>query len=296
MIELEGAVSSITRSQFIDRLEGRPLRLDALKADQRFNGLDLDAVDRNGNGRIEGRNELKELFLAIDTFDRDGSYHSMSLEDRLGQPTKAAELVEAADALAPARSARPTSRLGRAYQDYQTLIDEGISLRPQRQGLLSRVSDRAKRRWSSIDAVARRADLPPQLVAAIWYREDDQMRSSRYLHNGQRLGRTTTIVPKGIFFKRDQFVEAAVHALGQKRHLKNALGLSYESKDLAAMAAYTEAYNGFGYRMGGRPSPYVTASTDGYRSGMYVRDSVFDANAEDRRLGTLPLMRALLEP
>ena len=61
MIELEGPLSRITRSQFIDRLEGRPLRLDALKADQRFNGLDLGGVDRNGNGRIEGRNELKEL-------------------------------------------------------------------------------------------------------------------------------------------------------------------------------------------------------------------------------------------
>ena len=88
-------------------------------------------------------------------------------------------------------------------------------------------------------------------MAAIWYREDSQMRTSRYLHNGQPLGRTTTIVPRGIFFRKDQFVDAAVHALGQKNHLRNALGLSYESRDLAAMAAYTEAYNGFGYRMAG---------------------------------------------
>ncbi|MEE2835088.1 MAG: hypothetical protein VYB65_03605 [Myxococcota bacterium] len=291
-------MTQITRNGFVDNLLNRPLKVNDLKAEPQLNDLNLEGVDRNADGVIGGSSELKRLFAAVDHFDRDGSYHSMSLEDRLGAATRSGDMVEALERLAPAappRVARPTGRLASAYQEYRRQVSDGVNVRSSKEAMLNRTVALADRRWESIDAVARRADVPPQLVAAIWYREDSQMRTSRYLHNGQPLGRTTTIVPRGIFFRKDQFVDAAVHALGQKNYLRNALGLSYESRDLAAMAAYTEAYNGFGYRMGGRPSPYVTAATDKYSSGLYVRDGVFDRLARDERLGTLSIMNALID-
>src|SRR5205085_3470830 len=117
---------------------------------------------------------------------------------------------------------------------------------------------------------------------------------SVYLHNGEPLGRPTTLVPKGIYFGKDQFVEAAVHALNQKRDTADKLGLHYGSKDVAAMAAYAERYNGFGYRAKGRDSAYVSAGTDLYHGGMYVRDGVYDSSAVDHRPGVLPIIQAMM--
>ena len=62
---------------------------------------------------------------------------------------------------------------------------------------------------------------------------------------------------------------------------------------LAAMAAFSERYNGFGYRASGYASPYVTAGTNLYHRGLYVADGAFDRRAVDQRLGTLPLMQAI---
>ena len=292
-------MTRITRKAFLDGLAGRPIKVEDLKSDARLNSLNLDAVDQDANGVIGGDSELNKLFGAVDHFDRDGSYHSMSLEDRLGRLSQAGDMVAAIESHAPERpagTARPRGRLGQAYHDYRGELASGVDVRSGYTRKLAQATQRAKKRWELIDSVAKRADVPPQLVAAIWYREDGQMRTNRYLHNGQRLGRETTIVPKGIYFREDQFADAAVHALGMKKHLKKSLGLTYESRDLAAMAAYTEAYNGFGYRMGGRPSPYVTAGTDLYSSGLYVRDGVINPHAKDRRVGTLPFMRALMTP
>ena len=292
-------MTRITRNAFLDGLAGRPVKVEDLQSDERLSALNLNAIDQDENGVIDGGAELKKLFGAVDSFDRDGSYHSMSLEDRLGRLSQAGAMVEAIESHAPERPAgmpRPRGRIGEAYHDYRRELSTGIELRSGHTRKLSQATQRAKQRWALIDSVAKRADVPPQLVAAIWYREDGQMRTNRYLHNGQRLGRKTTIVPKNIYFREDQFADAAVHALGMKKHLKKSLGLTYESRDLAAMAAYTEAYNGLGYRMGGRPSPYVTAGTNLYSSGLYVRDGVFNPHAKDRRLGTLPLMRALMTP
>ena|GEM_PF-4446471 len=85
-------------------------------------------------------------------------------------------------------------------------------------------------RMSYIDEIARKADLPRELVAAIWYREN------------------------------------------------------------SAMAAFTEAYNGFGYRNKNRASAYVLAGTQYYNGGMYVADGTYNASKWDSRPGTLALM------
>jgi hypothetical protein len=54
-----------------------------------------------------------------------------------------------------------------------------------------------------------------------------------------------------------------------------------------------EEYNGLGYAARGQPSPYLWSGTDQYRSGKYVRDGVYDANAVDSQLGCAGLLKAM---
>jgi lysozyme family protein len=185
---------------------------------------------------------------------------------------------------------KATGTLRSAYDDYAKSIEKGIQIDSKYSSQIEATMKRFEERMPYIDEIARQADLPRELVAAIWFRESSSLPTDVYLHNGQKLGKTTTLVPKGIYFGKDQFVEAAVHALGMKSNIKKALGLHYGSKDFAAMAAFTEAYNGFGYRNKGYASAYVTAGSNLYKGGRYVADGKFDPNSWDQRPGTLILM------
>ncbi|HEY4223710.1 MAG TPA: hypothetical protein VGO62_20275 [Myxococcota bacterium] len=147
---------------------------------------------------------------------------------------------------------------------------------------------------SLIDQIAKAANLPAALVCGIWYREAS-LKDGVYLHNGDPLGKPTTHVPKGIDFGIGQFVEAAVSALNDKAHLRDALGLTSSSTDLGAMCAYAEAYNGLGYHNKGRASPYALAGTDQYKGGMFVADGVYDPNKFDGRPGVFAIAEAFLQ-
>lgn len=185
--------------------------------------------------------------------------------------------------------------LGQAYDDYQKQLERGVTINPKYQPQLAEISKMSKERVQQLDTIAQKANLPRELVAALWSREDAGMNRDIYLHNGQQLGKATTEVPKGIFFRKDQFVDAAVHALQQKRELANQLGLHRDSKDVAAMSAFAEAYNGFGYRNMRRPSAYVNAGTDTYQSGMYTSDGRFNPRQVDTRPGALPTILRLMQ-
>ncbi len=134
--------------------------------------------------------------------------------------------------------------------------------------------------------VSEKTGVPWEMIAAIHYRESS-LDFNTYLHNGQRLGRVTTIVPKGKFFT--DWEEAAIDALRSEN-----LNLKPDS-DLGALAEAAERYNGLGYRYRNLPSPYVWAGTDHYQGGLFVRDGVFDPNKVDRRLGVMPIVSALRE-
>ncbi|MGI5861474.1 MAG: hypothetical protein ACOX6T_05385 [Myxococcales bacterium] len=178
-----------------------------------------------------------------------------------------------------------------AYDDFARRIAAGFEIDPNYSSQISATMKRIADRMPYIDEIARQADLPRELVAAIWFRESSSMPTDVYLHNGEKLGKTTTLVPKGIYFGKDQFVEAAVHALNMKSSIKKSLGLHYGSTDFAAMAAFSEAYNGFGYRLyHDCTSAYVAAGTSLYEGGRYVADGKFDPNSWDQRPGTLALM------
>lgn len=56
----------------------------------------------------------------------------------------------------------------------------------------------------------------------------------------------------------------------------------------------SEAFNGFGPRNHGKNSGYPWAGTNIYTNGKYVADSVWDPNAVDTQLGTVPIAVAMV--
>ncbi len=158
-------------------------------------------------------------------------------------------------------------------------------------GVQERELEAFKQNWEQnhdkYEKVEEATGMPAELVAAIHWREGSG-NFNTYLHNGQPLGQTTTIVPKGIYF--EDWTEAAIDAVTNYGG-----GLSsIEEGNLDTYYDYAEKYNGLGYRKRGLPSPYVWAGTNNYSSGKYVRDGVFDPNAVDQQLGVAVMLQALL--
>jgi lysozyme family protein len=188
----------------------------------------------------------------------------------------------------------PTGQLGRVYADNSKKAAHA-KIDPRYVSELKGISKMSPAKRRQIDGIAHKADLPPALVAGIWYREAS-LASGVYLHNGDPLGKPTTHVPKGKFFRKDQFVEAAVDALKEKRSTQRALELHYSSTDLGAMATYAEAYNGYGYRTYHHStSPYAFAGTNQYHGGMYVADGKYSSTTFDRRPGIVAIAQEYMK-
>ena len=111
------------------------------------------------------------------------------------------------------------------------------------------------------------------------------------MHNGDPLGKPTTHVPVGKNF--DNFTDAAVDALSEKKSLRDKYKLTSDSNDMAAMMAFAESYNGLGYYNKDRVSPYVYSGTDVYKSGKYVSDGNYSATAVDGQPGVYILINSL---
>ena len=156
-------------------------------------------------------------------------------------------------------------------------------------------------RYAVYHEIAVRADVPPELVAALHKRECDS-KSDRYLHNGDHLGWPTINVPAGINFPNTPqgFLDAAVDALTvNAKPARTASGITFATTELTRLCTFAEYFNGLGYLKRGLPSPYVLAGTTGYTSGKFTSDHGYDASVVDTQLGVLLMfwaIRALPEP
>jgi lysozyme family protein len=144
-----------------------------------------------------------------------------------------------------------------------------------------------KQRYENVAAIV---NIPASLIAAIHYRESTN-NFGTCLHNGDPLGKLTNREPKGILFSK--WEEAAVHAIRQKDFIRRDLGLTRRSTSMAAIAAFAERYNGLGYKLRGKFSPYVFSGTNLYTCGLFVADGKFNSKVKDRRPGILALMNEI---
>lgn len=179
-----------------------------------------------------------------------------------------------------------------------------LEVTPQKVTRLNEVVEHYKTHKARYEKVAKLTGIPGMLICALHYREG--FKFDRYLHNGERLGSPTTYVPAGILFKEGEWEKAAAHALGGNvvdangkpslkkfRSLRDEVGLSAGSKDIAAMMAFSERYNGMGYRYKGIRSCYVYAGTNLNQPGRYVADHKFDPKSVDKRLGTAAIIMGI---
>ncbi|CAB4150052.1 Peptidoglycan binding-like [uncultured Caudovirales phage] len=151
-----------------------------------------------------------------------------------------------------------------------------------------KVCGRMRKNQSTYMKIAEILDTKWEYVALVHYRESSALTLDVYLHNGQKLGKKTTIVPKGVFFRADQFIEAAVDAMKNFRGLKD---------DGQALEMF-ERFNGLGYRSkkGDRGvveySPYVAAGTNHHdETSKYVADGKYSPTAIEKQLGVMALLK-----
>ena len=133
--------------------------------------------------------------------------------------------------------------------------------------------------------VEKRTGVPAELIAAIHWRESSG-NFKTYLHNGEKLGKVTQLVPKGIYF--EDWTDAAVHAI--KTHNPQIVN----ANNVETWYEFAERYNGLGYRNKGVSSPYVWAGTDNYTSGKYVADGKYSSSYVDQQLGVAVMIKELM--
>jgi len=139
-----------------------------------------------------------------------------------------------------------------------------------------------KRDYAAIEA---QTGVPWPMIAAIHRRESDA-NFNTYLGNGEPLDRKTRLVPKGRG-PWPSFVAGAIDAL-KVDGLSSVIDWRLEK-----MLYYCELYNGTGYDMRSRPSPYVWALTNIQKPGKFrenERGSWFDSSEWDIQPGCAPII------
>lgn len=186
---------------------------------------------------------------------------------------------------------RPDKGVAKRAFDANAARLPGMELSGTHQGELDGFMAHWKQHKARYEQVAAKVDLPAPLIAALHWRESSGD-FTRYLHQGDRLGRPAVNVPKNIPVFHE-WEPAAIHALNMKGSIAKQLALDGQTKDLAAIATYAEMYNGLGYHYKGKASPYVYAGTNKYTKGKYVKDGVYNANVKDQQVGVMAMWEAI---
>lgn len=126
------------------------------------------------------------------------------------------------------------------------------------------------------------------LVAVIHEMECSQ-NFNRYLGNGERLDRKTTIVPagRGPFAS---FEEGAIDALKLQR--------ADEITDWSInnVLYFLEGYNGYGYsKYQHINSPYLWSGSNWYTSGKYIADGKYDSKAVSQQIGIALMLKVIID-
>lgn len=113
----------------------------------------------------------------------------------------------------------------------------------------------------------------------------------RHLHNGDPLSARTRRVPAGRPPDGEPpftWEHSATDALRYKKLER------WGDWSVAGALYQWEAYNGFGYRERGVPSPYLWSFSNHYTRGRYVRDHVFNPDAVSNQCGAAVMLRILV--
>lgn len=142
------------------------------------------------------------------------------------------------------------------------------------------------------DIVAQETNVPWFFIAAI-HTLEASCNFRAHLHNGDfPLTRRTRQVPAGrplVWLPPSDWASSARDAL-------RLLGFAGQSDWSLERTLYRmEAYNGFGYRKRGVPSPYLWGMSNHYERGKFVADGQWSATAKSQQCGGAMLVKALVD-
>lgn len=158
---------------------------------------------------------------------------------------------------------------------------------------LTKFLDHYKRHKHRYEKVAKETGVPPELIAAIHWRESTGSFNT-YLHNGEPLGEPTKKSPKGKLF--DNWEDAAIDAIRSKSNLIELLELDFSTRDVAKMMAFAEGYNGLGYVNRAANSVYVFNGTNVPLQGKFYADGKFTLGpVNDKNPGIALMLASLID-
>ncbi len=142
------------------------------------------------------------------------------------------------------------------------------------------------------EAVGNQVGVPWHFIGVI-HALEASFNFRAHLHNGDHpLTQRTRQVPAGrpaTWLPPDDWESSAKDAL-------RLLGFTGKSDWSLERTLYRlEAYNGFGYRRIGVPSPYLWSFSTHYEAGKFVADGKFNAKARSQQCGTAVMLRLLAD-
>jgi lysozyme family protein len=149
------------------------------------------------------------------------------------------------------------------------------------------------------ESISEQTGLPPEILAVFHYRECEwdylDGTFGVCIQNGDPLGVVTTNYPQGLLFysfEESALYEFQINDKSDNYHAYNIgiLDLDEKPKDIIAMTAYINLYNGMDWRI----SSYIYSGTDIYSSGRFVADGEYDSESVDEKLGAFAILVALL--
>jgi len=100
-------------------------------------------------------------------------------------------------------------------------------------------------------------------------------------------------IAKGIYCKT--FEESAIKAMSDRKSLRDTYKLCSNSKDIIAIMAFAECYNGLGYYNKNRVSPHVFSGTNVSTKGKYTGDEDYSASTVDKQPGIYILIKMIIK-
>lgn len=178
-----------------------------------------------------------------------------------------------------------------ARREIYTNLWASMNIRPERLAIITRQADKILSFKDRYDPIEKATGVPWYIIGLMHLRESN-FDFDTHLHNGDPLSERTYHVPAGRPISGSPpftFEESAIDAMRQKGYDK------VSDWSIERIAFTLEKYNGFGYIQYGINSPYLWAGTDLYSKGKFVRDHVFSASYVDTQLGTMAVIRVILD-
>lgn len=176
-------------------------------------------------------------------------------------------------------------------QEYRTMFD-ALTLRPENSDITSWALRAVQQFRPKYEAAGTSLGVPWYFIGAIHCLESS-FNFKAHLHNGDfPLTARTRDVPAGrplVWLPPSDWESSARDAL-------KLLGFAGQSDWSLERTLYRlEAYNGFGYRRRGVPTPYLWCFSGYYERGKFVRDGAWSASAKSQQTGAATLMRMLVD-